>query len=1346
MKSFLTRSSFGHKKGRSQSRPCLKSLLRFRPQIDRLEDRTLPSVTLGVHVAGINGANSSCGCLPPDGAEAIGPLNAMEGVNTAMETTDRSGNVLSGPTALSSFFSGHGFTVHSLSDPVIYFDESVVNTSGPNGRFIVLILDFTSTSSPDNLDIAISVDADATHGFTNFRQINVGEGSFFADQPRLGINADAYFVQFNMFSTVFGTYDHPQVMAIQKSTFLSGGLTTFHHDMSNSLFSIDPANMHGAAAGGPEYFVTEDGTTVGNIDVITETNVLSNTPTDTTTVLTAATYSQPPAAPQPSGTVTTNDSRMLTAAWRNNILVSTQTVGTGSPTEAHARWYQISTSGTPSLTQFGEINPGSGIATYFPSIDIDTNNDIGMTYIESSSSEFVSMYVTGRTPSDPSGTMETGVRAMAGTTNYTGSRMGDYSGTGVDPVTGTTFWSENEFINNGSAGNWATAIASFTVATANKVNTTTAVTSSVNPSVFGQSVTFTATVTPASGSNIPTGIVTFLDGTATLGTATLSGGSGTLSTSALAVGNHNITASYGGDSNFNGSTSNAITQTVNKANTTTALTTSVNPSVFGQAVNFTATVSASAPGSGTPTGTVTFLDGGTSIGSGTLSGGSASFSTSALAVGTHSITASYGGSGSFNSSTSGAVNQTVNQDGTSTTVASSVNPSSSGQTVTFTATVSASAPGSGTPTGTVTFLDGGASIGSGTLSGGQATFSTSGLATGTHAITASYGGDGNFSSSTSAAITQTVNAAKVASTTTVVSSVNPSVFGQAVTFTATVTGTGGTPTGTVTFLDGTATLGTATLSAGSGTLTTSALAVGNHNITASYSGDSNFNSSTSNPITQTVNKANTTTALTTSVNPSVFGQTVNFAATVSASAPGSGTPTGTVTFLDGGTSIGSGTLSGGTASFSTSALAVATHSITASYGGDGNFNGSTSGAVNQTVNQDGTTTTVASSVNPSSSGQSVTFTATVTANSPGSGTPTGTVTFLDGGASIGSGTLSGGTATFSTSALSVGNHAISASYGGDANFTGSTSSAITQTVNAAAATHYSVSAPSSSTAGSAFTITVTVLDSSNAVVTSYTGTVHFTSSDSQAGLPADYTFTATDAGVHTFTGGVTLKTAGSQSVTATDTVTSSITGSATVSVSPAAASKLVFGQQPTNTRVNAIITPPVTVLVQDAFGNTVTSATNVVNIAIGTNPSGGTLSGTTSVTVSGGIATFSNLSINKVGNGYTLVATSGTLTSATSASFNIRRKGGAVAQKPGPSPIPLAAALAYETKLQRAGLQTNAFGGDDGGSGGSMTSTGALTSSGIDQFFAAKSSGSNSLGKLDIARSADQLVKVLGTL
>jgi hypothetical protein len=180
------------------------------------------------------------------------------------------------------------------------------------------------------------------------------------------------------------------------------------------------------------------------------------------------------------------------------------------------------------------------------------------------------------------------------------------------------------------------------------------------------------------------------------------------------------------------------------------------------------------------------------------------------------------------------------------------------------------------------------------------------------------------------------------------------------------------------------------------------------------------------------------------------------------------------------------------------------------------------------------------------------------------------------------------------------------------------------------ATHIVVSVPTSSTAGAAFTDTVTVEDANGKAVPTYTGTVHFTSTDSQVGLPANYTFTSADSGSHAFS--VTLKTVGSQTVTATDTSNASITGAATVTVSAAAASKLVFGQQPTTATPGTAITPAVTVRVLDAYGNLVSSDnTDVVALTLGTNPAGGTLAGTTSVTVSGGVATFGNLSINNVG-------------------------------------------------------------------------------------------------------------------
>src|SRR5207253_6825733 len=118
---------------------------------------------------------------------------------------------------------------------------------------------------------------------------------------------------------------------------------------------------------------------------------------------------------------------------------------------------------------------------------------------------------------------------------------------------------------------------------------------------------------------------------------------------------------------------------------------------------------------------------------------------------------------------------------------------------------------------------------------------------------------------------------------------------------------------------------------GSATLSKSNFTVGNHTITISYSGDANFNASNSAAITQTVNKGASSTSVVSSTNPTVFGQGTTFTATVTATSPAAGTPGGTVTFNDGGSSIGSSTLSGGTASFSTSSLSVGNHVITVSY-------------------------------------------------------------------------------------------------------------------------------------------------------------------------------------------------------------------------------------------------------------------------------------------------------------------------------------------------------------------------------------------------------------------------------
>src|SRR5207248_2131878 len=213
--------------------------------------------------------------------------------------------------------------------------------------------------------------------------------------------------------------------------------------------------------------------------------------------------------------------------------------------------------------------------------------------------------------------------------------------------------------------------------------------SSLNPSALGKAVTFTATVKPASGSGTPTGTVTFNDGATVLGPGTLSSGTATFTTSGLTGGVHSITAIYGGDANFTGSTSPILTQTIGKAASSTTVASSNNPSIIGTAVTLTASVTS--PITGTLTGTVTFQDGTSALGTGTLSGGAATFTTSGLTGGTHSITAVYSGDANFAGGSSPVLMQTVNKVGDSTAVASPYNPACCGSAVTFTATVTSSA-------------------------------------------------------------------------------------------------------------------------------------------------------------------------------------------------------------------------------------------------------------------------------------------------------------------------------------------------------------------------------------------------------------------------------------------------------------------------------------------------------------------------------------------------------------------------------------------------------------------------------------------------------------------------------
>jgi hypothetical protein len=358
-------------------------------------------------------------------------------------------------------------------------------------------------------------------------------------------------------------------------------------------------------------------------------------------------------------------------------------------------------------------------------------------------------------------------------------------------------------------------------------------------------------------------------------------------------------------------------------------------------------------------------------------------------------------------------------------------------------------PGNSGPGGAVIFYDGFTVLGKATLAGGNAVLSASSLSSlllpGSHSITAKYQGSRGVAPSRSGVLANVINGKVIKggvrfdSHVTVQSSANPIYVGESVTFTAYVTSRqGNIPDGDqVEFTDGArGELGIGLTQGGVAFITTSALPYGVHQqIDTSYLGDAQFAPSYTE-LKETVDKDPTTTTLTASPNPAAYGQAVTYTATVTSAFPG--TPTGTVRL----SGSGKVPLVNGVATV-TKTLKVGTYTITGAYGGDSIFAESDSPVVDEVVNPAATMTAITSSVNPSSSGESVTFTAVVTSSTGLD--PTGDVTFTAGGVTLGTVKVKSTVAKISTATLPVGSNTITATYDGVTDFSGSSAS-LTQVV------------------------------------------------------------------------------------------------------------------------------------------------------------------------------------------------------------------------------------------------------------------------------------------------------------
>jgi len=428
-------------------------------------------------------------------------------------------------------------------------------------------------------------------------------------------------------------------------------------------------------------------------------------------------------------------------------------------------------------------------------------------------------------------------------------------------------------------------------------NVTGTLVASPEPSLYGANFTLTATLTQPSGSPAPTGTVTFSIAGTAVGTGTVTNGVATYTASApsYTIGTYALSAAYSGDANYNGATLTG-SHTVSGLQSAMSLTVTTPTIFYGQIADATAQVSAvqTATGATLNGGTITFYIDGVNICVLKVMSGNQNCPANAGAgepAGTHSIYAVYSGNQYYLGSTSVTGTFQVLPDATAANIATSGTPSNFGQTVTFTSQVTALYA---TPTGAVNFYDGSTLLGSAPLNAaGVVAFAISTLAVGTHTITAQYPAPstGDFQASSSVTLTQMVVAVVSPSVTLLSSSVNPSVVGQSVTFTASVSGSfavvSPAPTGAVTFYDGTTSLGTFMLNAGgTATVSTSTLTQGTHSITATYGGSGGFQASTSAILSQVVN-ALPGSGFTLTVTPGSFsvgvGSSVNLSVAVTES-------------------------------------------------------------------------------------------------------------------------------------------------------------------------------------------------------------------------------------------------------------------------------------------------------------------------------------------------------------------------------------------------------------------------------------------------------------------------------
>ena len=396
-------------------------------------------------------AFTSTGWGPPDPHLAVGPNHLVAMVNGGIAFLDKAGNRLyQNEINGSSGFWGSVGSSGTVFDPEVIFDPH-------DQRFIAMACEDTSSNS--YFLLAVSDDDNPEGDWYKYRIDTTAYAADFLDSPNLAVDDEAVYLSGDAWTSAANYF----IYIMDKTPLLSGGAAEI-----TNILTINGPQSHGIPViygDAPamymiEHFESSSNSTV-RLHAITDP---LGSPTRVTHNLTVPTYGRPSNPPQMGTSMRpeTFDARFWHCVWRNGSLWAAHHVGN----PVRARWYQIATngwpdSGTPSLVQSGEIDPGPDVHTFFNSITVDALGNAATCFARSASDEYISMGRATRLAADPAGTMAASVILKTSSGPYTQyERWGDYSTVAVDPADGITFWAHHEYAPTSTS--WNTWAARFT--------------------------------------------------------------------------------------------------------------------------------------------------------------------------------------------------------------------------------------------------------------------------------------------------------------------------------------------------------------------------------------------------------------------------------------------------------------------------------------------------------------------------------------------------------------------------------------------------------------------------------------------------------------------------------------------------------------------------------------------------------------------------------------------------------------------------------------------------------------------------------------------------------------------